>query len=252
LKLENTAVQLITMAFPDLSDPNPSSWLNWNAVFGFVRKLATILEIRKSTVLSEASRTFIRASLSACMFSLSTSRPVEPKTWTRARNNCTCGPCGRLNTFLVDPAQPELRLQYASRTIQHLESRVPNGRTDYNIRIEMPRHSRPTIIVRKTLNEFQRQTREWNTNMTTMQQQLRNLQTPFVKKVLGEEIPLDRHLQADGGRVLPQPSLMPMMPSAQNSRSAAPAAGVKRKVDVVDLTGDLSDSESRVSRPRLN
>lgn len=192
--------------------------------------------------MNNASQNFIGSALRTSAYSLAEARPTEPKDWRRMSgksNNCNCAPCLSLDQFLADPHRAVGRFSYAERTRKHLQYNL--NFTDFKFVTERSR-TPYTLVVHKTNNEFSRLITKWKKGATEMGLRVRQLNTGFLKSLLGEELAaLTEVIREDGNsksQASQSRSLQPKPASTQNSRATDPIAGIKRKAEVIDLTGD--------------
>ncbi|KAJ4303129.1 hypothetical protein N0V90_002021 [Kalmusia sp. IMI 367209] len=240
LELHSEALVLIDNTLPDLPGSNSPFWKEWRALFAFIERFASILERHHKSDMNNASQNFIGSALRTSAYSLAEACPTEPKDWRRMSGesiNCNCGPCLSLAQFLADPHRAVGRFSYAEKTRKHLQYSLnyedfkfdtERGRTPY------------TLVVHKTNNEFSRLTAKWKGDITEMESRIRDMNTGFLKSLLGEELSALTEIIGEGRKLksrAPQSkSLRPIPASTQNSRATGPVAGVKRKAEVIDLT----------------
>jgi hypothetical protein len=242
LDLHSEALFLINNTLPDPPGPSSPFWKEWRSLFTFIEKFASILERHHNSDMNNASQTFIGSALRTSAYSLAEARPTEPKDWRRMSGksgNCDCAPCLSLVQFLADPHRDVGRFSYAERTRKHLQNQL-NSR-DFEFDTECSRIPY-TLVVEKTNNEYFRLATKWKDGATEMGLRIRQLGTGFLKSLLGEELAALTEVIGEGGSSKAQASqsrsLQPKPASTQNSHAPDPVAGVKRKAEVIDLTGD--------------
>jgi len=243
LGLEHVSVHLIKTVLPDLTTRRYLE-KHWKQILDFVKRLVAILQRERNEAATIASRTFISVTLRKIVRALTQSFP-RPRNWVRKTGNCSCGPCKALNQFLADGFKEIGRFSYAERTRRHRESHLPEHR-DFNVSTE--RLSTPyTLVIQKTHRGYEREQTEWNTHFSQIQARFNNMQTPFLKELLGEGHSFDE-LYNDPERVASTQTLQPVSRSAQNARVTDPGVGAKRKLGIIDLTDDLNEPAAKESR----
>ncbi|KAF2102570.1 hypothetical protein NA57DRAFT_71559 [Rhizodiscina lignyota] len=176
-------------------------------------------------------------------------QPKAPTGWERKTiKGDGCSDCQMLNKFLRDPDRPIFRHPLTEDRQKHLLSQL-------NLRsflIDVERRGRShTLIITKTAQEFRDDLREWKSSCEPFKTWFHSLQSPHMKDVLGDDYKRWILLK-DIGSVKSRreridesahPPLSTVSSNHANVHQPPQVAGVKRKLEIIDLCGDMSDSD---------
>lgn len=256
LHLPTEAQTLFVRGLPDLPGSDPTFWSNWRALLVFIKTILKLLLPTPDNTMREIASEFITKSIQGLATHRASSRPIEPKNWSRPRaqrnEKCSCAPCAALKTFLHDPNLRTGRFSHAKKTRQHLEYSL--DRDDFRFETESSR-SPHTLIITKTNNAYDRDLREWEEDVRQFKQGVVELRSEMMSELLGGDIlaisGIDKALERSGARGAggAQP-LQHATASRRNVGRPAMVAGTKRKSDVIDLTEDDSPPPHGSKWPR--
>ncbi|KAH7395257.1 hypothetical protein DE146DRAFT_697405 [Phaeosphaeria sp. MPI-PUGE-AT-0046c] len=236
LQLRDEAQSLFVSSLPKLPTSDPTFWANWRSLLVFIEAIMKLLHPEPDTLIYNTASSFITEAVQGLATHLATSRPQEPRNWSRPntqRDKCDCGPCADVKKFLLDPEQKTGRFSYAAQTRKHLQYTLDYH--DFKFDTEKSR-SPHTLVIHKTKNEYGRKQREWDEDVRQFKHQLAGLRSVLMTELLGGDIVLksgiDEALEAHGagGRAL--------QPASASVQNVGAVAGSKRKSDVIDLTED--------------
>jgi hypothetical protein len=247
--LKSEADELFAMGLPHLPPNGSNFWTGWQSVMVFIDLIIVYLLPYDDPALNNTASSFITKAIKSSASYLANNRPKPPADWSRPKSSrypCACGPCNKVQSFLVNPMQHVGRFSYAERTRRHLEEKV--GTQDCKLETERgPSGSSHTLVVYKTNNEYTRTLQKWKSEVADLRKKLVHLRSDSVTRLLGGDIEevsgLDNALvaagSAEGVAGVAQRALQPATASAQNIAHPLPStAGVKRKAHVIDLTED--------------
>lgn len=248
LELKSEARDLLKAGLVDLPLVHTPFWAKWRSVMTFTKSLLELIKPSEVPEIHQIVSGFTLAAIQKASQYLASSRPQPPRDWSRPnakRDNCTCQPCIKLKTFLMNPTHQVCRFSYPEKVRKHLERDTFDNKQDFIFDTERGR-SPYTLVVTKTTNEYSRMLQAWNNDITDLRRQLGQMRNGFVHELLGGDILVQSGLEAEllrcgtaehMGVQHPQ-ALQPLSASAQNRPALAPVAGTKRKAHVVDLTED--------------
>ena len=253
MKQHDLVVTLATEMDLELSLDRDSGQNFWNfnsvKVTRFIIDFVLLLERCNDNSLTDAGKGTVLSALRDHATWIRGKEPEKPNNWTRTlgpHSNCKCTECHNLNLFLQDPGLVSTQFTMNQKKREHVERalycRWYTLQTTY-----LGRGQNSTLIVIKTNNEYEENLANWQRELDGCRSNLQSLRRDFVEQMLGPEfykqlVLLELWSSSNLTSAASDATKRPLLSSntAGNQTNTVPpqVAGVKRKVQVIDLDSD--------------
>jgi hypothetical protein len=221
-------------------------------VTSFITEFVLRLKRYDDNSLTCAGKGVVLSALREHAIWVASKEPKNPKNWTRPSVSCNrgsgsnCTECATLNLFLQNPGLVSTRFTLNKQKREHVQ-RALNCKWYTFDTTFLGQGQAHTLIVTKTNNEYEENLASWQARLDGYRASLQKLHVDFVEQMLGPEsyrqlILLELRPGSDLPSAAPGASRQPLASSITAGRQAAavPAqvAGVKRKLEIIDLCGD--------------
>jgi hypothetical protein len=251
-KRRGLAVALVAAMDLNLSLDQESGQNFWDhesvKVIRFITEFVLLLKNIDDKSLTNAGKGAVLSAIRDHAKWVGRKEPKKPNNWARTLHchHCKCTECDNLNFFLQDPSVVSTQFTLSKKKRAHVEQAL-NRKWYILEKKTLGRGQDDTLVITKTNKEYERDLKSWEIKLNFYRSNLESLRGDFVEQMLGQdfykqfvllEMGPSNDLASAASAANKQP--LPSSDTAETQAATVPSqvAGVKRKAQEIDLSGD--------------